>query len=67
MAKVKTADEVVQDLVLIVKQKREEIAKAERPNWITNGSFKYFRIAEFRSTVSRVVWIFTSAFFYCYF
>ncbi len=41
MAKAKTADEVVQDLVQIVKQKREEIAKAERPNWITNGSFKY--------------------------
>ncbi len=41
MAKAKTADEIVQDLVLIVKQKREEIKKAERPNWITNGSFKY--------------------------
>ena len=41
MAKAKTADEIVQDLVQVVKQKREEISKAERPNWITNGSFKY--------------------------
>ena len=41
MGKAKTADEIVQELVQIVKQKREEIQKAERPNWITNGSFKY--------------------------
>jgi len=41
MGKQKTADEIVQELVAIVNKKREEIQKAERPNWITNGSFKF--------------------------
>lgn len=41
MAKAKTSDEMVQDLFRVVQQKKEEISKAERPNWITNGSFKY--------------------------
>lgn len=41
MAKTKTSDEIVQDLFKVVQLKKEEISKAERPNWITNGSFKY--------------------------
>ena len=41
MGKQKTADEIVQELVAIVNKKREEIQKVERPNWITNGSFKF--------------------------
>lgn len=43
MSKKKTADEIVQDLVQVVRQKREEINKAEKPNWVTNGSFKYVK------------------------
>jgi hypothetical protein len=34
-------DEQVQKLFKIVQSKREEIAKAEKPNWETNGSFAY--------------------------
>lgn len=37
----KTSDEVVQELFNIVQTKRAEIAKIEKPNWITNGSFRF--------------------------
>lgn len=41
MAKAKTQDEIVQELLDVIEEKKSEISKAERPNWITNGSFKY--------------------------
>ena len=41
MAKAKTQDEIVQELFDVIAAKKAEISKAERPNWITNGSFKY--------------------------
>lgn len=34
-------DEQIKQLGILVAAKKEEISKAERPNWITNGSFKY--------------------------
>jgi hypothetical protein len=42
MAKAKTtttADEQVQQLIALVKGKKDEIAKAEKPDWKTNCSF----------------------------
>jgi len=41
MAKVKTKDEIIQELFEVVKQKKSEIAKAEKPKWETNCSFSY--------------------------
>lgn len=41
MAKAKTQDEIVQELIEVVKQKKSEIAKAEKPKWMTNCSFPY--------------------------
>ena len=34
-------DKQVQELFKIVQQRKQEIAKAEKPNWITNCSFGY--------------------------
>ncbi len=34
-------DKDVQDLFAIVQTKKDEIAKAEKPNWLTNASFGY--------------------------
>lgn len=34
-------DELINELQEIVKTKKEEIAKAERPNWKTNCAFRY--------------------------
>lgn len=34
-------DEQIKQLGVLVENKKTEIEKAERPNWITNGSFKY--------------------------
>jgi hypothetical protein len=34
-------DKVVQDLIALAKKKKEEISKAERPNYKTNCSFRY--------------------------
>lgn len=34
-------DKQVQDLFKIVQQKKSEISKAEKPNWLTNCSFFY--------------------------
>lgn len=36
-----TTDVKVQALIDLVKKKKEEIKKAEKPNWITNCSFRY--------------------------
>lgn len=36
---------MIDELFAVVQQKREEISKAEKPNWITNGSFKYSKNA----------------------
>lgn len=41
MAKAKKTDKIIQELSLVVQQRKEEISKAEKPNWITNGCFKY--------------------------
>ena len=41
MAKTKTQDEIVQDLFDKVQAKKLAIAKAEKPNWNTSGSFGY--------------------------
>lgn len=35
-------DKIVQDLFKVVQVKKEEIAKAERPNWETNCAFGYY-------------------------
>jgi hypothetical protein len=37
----KTKDEIVQELLKVVADKREEISKAEKPTWLTNKSFRY--------------------------
>lgn len=34
-------DKVVQELFKVVQDKKASIAKAEKPNWITNCSFRY--------------------------
>ena len=34
-------DKQVQELFAIVQEKKAEISKAERPNWLTNCSFRY--------------------------
>lgn len=34
-------DKLVQDLFKVVQAKKAEIAKAEKPNWLTNSSFGY--------------------------
>lgn len=34
-------DKLVQDLFKVVQTKKAEIAKAEKPNWVTNCSFRY--------------------------
>jgi hypothetical protein len=34
-------DDKVQQLFAIVKQKKSEIEKAEKPNWVTNCSFRF--------------------------
>lgn len=34
-------DEQIKQLSILVAAKKEEISKAERPVWITNGSFKF--------------------------
>ncbi len=36
-------DEQVKQLFKVVQQKKAEIAKAERPNWLTNCSFSYVK------------------------
>jgi len=36
-----TTDKQVQDLMALVKKKKEEISKAERPNYKTNCTFRY--------------------------
>lgn len=41
MAKAKTKDEIVQELLEVVAKKKEEIAKTEKPTWLTNKSFRY--------------------------
>lgn len=41
MAKAKTQDEIVQELIDVVKVKKAEIAKAEKPKWLTNCSYPY--------------------------
>jgi len=41
MAKTQTKDEIVQALLKVVADKREEISKAEKPTWLTNKSFRY--------------------------
>lgn len=41
MAKAKKTDDKTLDLIKEVKRQKDEIAKAERPNWITNCSFSY--------------------------
>lgn len=41
MAKIKTQDEIVQELFEVVKKKKAEIAKAEKPTWLTNCSFPF--------------------------
>ena len=37
----KTKDEIVQELLAVVAKKKEEIAKTEKPTWLTNKSFRY--------------------------
>jgi hypothetical protein len=37
----KTKDEIVQQLLGVVAEKKAEIAAAEKPNWKTNKSFRY--------------------------
>ena len=34
-------DEIVQKLFNVVQEKKKEIQKAEKPNWLTNSSFGY--------------------------
>lgn len=41
MAKKATTDTKTLELIQTVKRQKEEIARAERPNWITNCSFSY--------------------------
>jgi hypothetical protein len=36
-----TADKLVQDLIALAKSKKEEISKAEKPNYKTNCTFRY--------------------------
>ncbi len=41
MVKNKVSDKQVLDLIEVIKKKKAEIAKADRPNYKTNMSFKY--------------------------
>ena len=41
MAKKNNTDKLVLDLINLAKTKKEDITKAEKPNWKTNCSFKY--------------------------
>lgn len=34
-------DKVVQDLIKVIHNKKSAIAKAEKPNWLTNCAFRY--------------------------
>jgi hypothetical protein len=34
-------DKIVQDLIKVIQNKKSAIAKAEKPNWLTNCSFRY--------------------------
>lgn len=47
-------DKQVQDLFKIVQTKKTEIAKAEKPNWITNCSFGYNKDSSSRSNIQVV-------------
>lgn len=44
-------DKQVQELFKIVQAKKVEIAKAEKPNWITNGSFGYNKDTSSRTNI----------------
>lgn len=41
MANKQTKDEIVQKLLGVVAERKAEIAKAEKPTWLTNKSFRY--------------------------
>ena len=41
-------DKLVQDLFKVVQTKKAEIAKAEKPNWLTNSSFGYDKYSSTR-------------------
>lgn len=47
-------DKQVQDLFKIVQTKKAEIAKAEKPNWLTNCSFGYNKDSSSRSNIQVV-------------
>ena len=44
-------DEQVQKLFAIVQAKKEEISKAEKPNWETNGTFGYDKYSASRINI----------------
>ncbi len=50
----KTKDELVQELFEVVKQKKAEIAKAEKPKWETNCSFSYNETSSERINIQTV-------------
>lgn len=41
MAKAKTRDEQIKDLLKVVEEKKKKINKAEKPKWLTNCSFSF--------------------------
>lgn len=47
-------DKQVQELFKIVQTKKTEIAKAEKPNWLTNCSFGYNKDSSSRSNIQVV-------------
>ncbi len=50
----KTKDEIIQDLFEVVRQKKAEIAKAEKPKWETNCSFSYSENGSERTNIQIV-------------
>jgi len=55
MSTTKNQDEQVQKLFQIVQSKKEEIKKAEKPNWETNGSFGYNKDSSSRINIHIVL------------
>lgn len=41
MAKQRTKDEIIDELIQLTQRKKDEIARAEKPQWLTNCSFGY--------------------------
>ena len=53
----KTKDEIVDELFLVIQEKKAEIKEAEKPDWKTNCSFKFSEDTKSKNirTVSNVV------------